>query len=88
MMDGKADIYRIDESLVYVLNWSAESYVESDMNTFFTDLEGESTDLIGDEEYAEDTEDEGIVEEPDVEEPVLEEPSNDESITDDSENAE
>ena len=51
-------------------------------------MEEDPTDLIGDEEYANDSQDEGIVEEPEVEEPASDELSNDETTTQDPENAE
>ena len=84
MLDGKSEIYEIDEDVIAILNMSADSFAEPDGDVYSYLQDGSEESMIEDDELIGDDAVEEIIPEDTVEDTGSEEPTVDDVPADDT----
>lgn len=80
MLDGKSEIYEIDEDVIAILNMSADSFAEPDGDVYSYLNDGSEEPMIEEDGMADDDLVEDIIPEDTVEDTGSEEPATDETL--------
>lgn len=80
MLDGKSEIYEIDEDVIAILNMSADSFAEPDGDVYSYLNDGSEEPMVEEDGMADDDMVEDIIPEDTVEDTGSEEPATDETL--------
>ena len=80
MLDGKSEIYEIDEDVISILNMSADSFAEPDGDVYSYLNDGSEEPMVEEDGMADDDLVEDIIPEDTVEDTGSEEPATDETL--------